>query len=499
MNDRFRKLALEIDFKPTKSFDNTTITSAKLVEDNIFLLEFSTPEIIPFNEMQEFFIALNNNFEFKTRFNFKVLSQTIDEDELMKYITWITKDFLQKQHISKYLSSSKRVITGKKIEFFLLSELSSSRVSDEKKNIERILGRMGYEGIEIITQVDSSHSILEDEKSKNLSIAKTSFAERKNSGESQVKEEIKYKARGIQKFGICELEDSQASNVVVEGEIFNIKETATKSGYVITELSITDYKCAIYLKLFANKPDKIALNRSYEIGTKIIAQGEYKIDTYTKEYIITPRSVKVLNASSVSRKDDAKTKRVEFNVKTQMSAMDGIVTPKQIIKAAKNWGHTAIAINDTDSLQSFPEFYNETKNQKELKPIFGGTFSSISRFNRTIFNNKDTELAKDSYIVFDLETTSLSPIIGDIIEFGAVKVVDGKVIDKKQFFINTDSEISAFTTDLTGITKKDLANSKYEKDAILDIKEYIEDFTLVAHNANFDLSFLNEKLRKYGH
>ena len=449
--------------------------------------------------MLPFFIALNNNFKYKAKFIFNILSVIIDEEEIMKYITWITKDFLGKAHISKYLNTSKRKINGNKIEFTLFSELSASKVREEKENIERILGRMGYKNIELIFKVDNSHDLLGREKEANYNNARTELKNRTLEMTDRVKEVNIYKKRGYQEIKICDLKDSHLTNVIVEGEIFNISEKVTKTDYIITELSITDYECAIYLKLFAKKKEMIEKNRKYKVGNKIITRGEYQIDTFSKEYIIIAKEVKILNDDEKGRVDDSKTKRVEFNIKTQMSAMDGIATPTEIINIAKKWGHRAVAINDVDSLQSFPEFYNNTKADKDFTPIFGATFSSISRKNNSIYNPSNIDLSKDSYIVFDLETTDLSPILGDIIEFGAVKVIGGVIVEKKQFFINTDNIISKFTTELTGITKKHIENSKYEKDAILDIRDYIGDMTLVAHNANFDLSFLNEKLVKYGY
>jgi len=72
------------------------------------------------------------------------------------------------------------------------------------------------------------------------------------------------------------------------------------------------------------------------------------------------------------------------------------------------------------------------------------------------------------------------------------------VIDKKQFFIKPTKSISDFTTKLTGITNQDVENAVSEKEGVKMISDYISGFTTVAHNANFDITFINEKLDQYG-
>ena len=77
MNNVFDKFIREINFEKTPGFKDTVVTKAKLIDD-IFELNFSTQEIIPFNEMESFLYALNKNFKYKTRFDFVPLSVVYD-------------------------------------------------------------------------------------------------------------------------------------------------------------------------------------------------------------------------------------------------------------------------------------------------------------------------------------------------------------------------------------------------------------------------------------
>ena len=74
--------------------------------------------------------------------------------------------------------------------------------------------------------------------------------------------------------------------------------------------------------------------------------------------------------STAKRNDNAPFKRVELRAHTKMSAMDGVVSARNLVKRAAEWGHTAIAITDSDVVQAFPEAYRESWN-KNIKIIFG--------------------------------------------------------------------------------------------------------------------------------
>ena len=61
-------------------------------------------------------------------------------------------------------------------------------------------------------------------------------------------------------------------------------------------------------------------------------------------------------------------------------------------------------------------------------------------------------LLKIHYVVFDVETTGLSAVYDTIIEFAAVKMKDGEIIDRFESFANPHHRLSATTINLTGIT-----------------------------------------------
>ncbi|ASS75271.1 ATP-dependent helicase DinG [Tumebacillus algifaecis] len=110
-----------------------------------------------------------------------------------------------------------------------------------------------------------------------------------------------------------------------------------------------------------------------------------------------------------------------------------------------------------------------------------------------------TPSVSETYIVFDLETTGLEPSRDDIIEIGAVKIEAGRVTDQYQTLIKRNKALPAHIRDLTGITDADLAGAPELEAVIDDFLKFIGDGILVAHNAEFDLGFLNEALEECGY
>ena len=107
-------------------------------------------------------------------------------------------------------------------------------------------------------------------------------------------------------------------------------------------------------------------------------------------------------------------------------------------------------------------------------------------------------LLDETYVVFDLETTGLYADKGDsIIEIGAVKMCKGKIIDTFDCLVNPEIKISDEIISITGITNEMLEGKGKEEDTVKDFINWVGDLPMVAHNAKFDISFINSAYRKY--
>ena len=111
---------------------------------------------------------------------------------------------------------------------------------------------------------------------------------------------------------------------------------------------------------------------------------------------------------------------------------------------------------------------------------------------------EETTLLNDTYVVFDLETTGLYPNSGDsIIEIGAVKISKGKIIDRYDELVKPDKQLTLEITNITGITNDMLNDKRNEESVVRDFMEWVGDLPMVAHNAKFDVSFIEKAYLKY--
>ncbi|NOI01566.1 3'-5' exonuclease [Vibrio kanaloae] len=98
----------------------------------------------------------------------------------------------------------------------------------------------------------------------------------------------------------------------------------------------------------------------------------------------------------------------------------------------------------------------------------------------------------DSVIVLDFETTGLSPNMGDrAIEIGAVKLVNGEVVDTFQQLMNPGFRVSGFIEGYTGISNRMLSTAASCSEVMDEFADFIQGSQLVAHNASFDKRFLD--------
>ncbi len=110
---------------------------------------------------------------------------------------------------------------------------------------------------------------------------------------------------------------------------------------------------------------------------------------------------------------------------------------------------------------------------------------------------KSMSVFPNEYVVLDIETTGLNPKFNEIIELSALKVVSGKIESQFTSLVKPKGSISPFITGLTGINHSMVAGAPDIKEAIKEFSDFCEGNVILGHNINFDIRFINEKLRKY--
>ncbi len=189
-------------------------------------------------------------------------------------------------------------------------------------------------------------------------------------------------------------------------------------------------------------------------------------------------------------------KRVEFHAHTNMSTMDAIPDVTDLVAQAARWGHQAIAITDHAGAQSFPHAHSAGK-KNGIKIIYGIEANLVEDRVPITYDEDDSNLSDSTYVVFDVETTGLSAVYNKLIQVAASKMHKGNVIEQFDEFIDPGHPLSEFTTQLTGITDDMVRGSKPLEQVLKEFQAFCQGSILVAHNATFDVGFMNMNYQRH--
>ena len=290
-----------------------------------------------------------------------------------------------------------------------------------------------------------------------------------------------------------------AGSVAVWGEIFSMETRMTRDqSRKIYSINITDYTGSITLKILQDAKQCRALDELSN-GTSIVVRGEVEYDKYDHEIVLRPRAVATVEQAKVV--DDAPVKRVELHLHTNMSSMDGVTGVGELIARAAKWGHPAIAITDHGVAQAYPDAMNAAAkvNSKggHIKVIYGVESYFINDMVPAVKGDSDAPFSGE-FISFDIETTGLSPNQERITEIGAVRLRNGEIVETFDTFVNPEKPIPPKITELTGITNEMVKDAPSEREALEAFFRFCgsDAAILVAHNAEFDTSFLRAAARR---
>ncbi|MEA4815843.1 MAG: PolC-type DNA polymerase III [Lachnospiraceae bacterium] len=360
-----------------------------------------------------------------------------------------------------------------------LSEEEASRLREEKTERENKLAQT------FITDFKKDDSSLG-------AFGKDSFKEESIDKKQQESNVILGKEINSAVISISEA-GTEGERVVIKGYIFNLAAVSIKDERYIVSFDITDLTDSTTVKFFSDKPsyDK-TLSKTLKDGAYVLVRGDVQFDKYAREIIIMARDINKLNEPEI-RQDNSEEKRVELHLHTQMSSMDGVTPVEAYIKRAAKWGHKAIAITDHGVVQAFPDAMSAAK-KEGIKVIYGVEGYFVDDLGSAVQNARNQSI-KDTYIVFDIETTGLTAGYDKITEIGAVKIKDKEIIDSYSTFINPGIPLPKEIIKLTGITDDMLADAPDISAELPRFIDFIGDGVLVAHNAAFDTGFIKQEMK----
>lgn len=273
------------------------------------------------------------------------------------------------------------------------------------------------------------------------------------------------------------------------GKLFSVEEKENRDGDKINyRLYVTDLESSVMVRYTAPSDAPV----KFKAPAFLLITGSSSIDQYDGELIVRADSVSKVKQIVVA--DNAPEKRVELHLHTNMSANDALCEPYAVMQRAHEWGMDAVAFTDHGNAQSYPEVMKAQKDFPDVKPIFGMEGYVVDDTSKATFGRSDGELsfADGEFIIFDIETTGLSPATCGITEIGAVRYKGGEVVEEFDTFVDPAMPIPPDITRLTGITDEMVKGAPSEAEAVKKFLDFAGKNMLVAHNASFDMGFIRK-------
>ncbi len=288
----------------------------------------------------------------------------------------------------------------------------------------------------------------------------------------------------------------EMGEVTIRGKILNMEEREIRGERTIVTLTVSDFTDTIHVKMFAKNEMLPELKERVQAGNFVKIKGMTTLDRFDHELNISSVvGIKKIADFTTSRMDYAYKKRVELHCHTKMSDMDGVTDASVLLKRAKAWGMPALAITDHGCVQAFTEASHTISKDEDFKVIYGVEGYLVDDLKEVVENSKGQSL-EGSYVVFDLETTGLSAVNNQIIEIGAVKVEEGRITERFSTFVNPKEPIPFQIEQLTSISDEMVLDAPVIEEALPKFLKFCEGCVLIAHNASFDVGFIEENCRR---
>ncbi|CAM4242635.1 PolC-type DNA polymerase III [Paenibacillus tarimensis] len=358
--------------------------------------------------------------------------------------------------------------------------------------VKLAVGQFGQEDYEKFTQ----QRVQEEREVVQQIMASVQSEPPDDSGEAPERLVVGYDIRE-EPVPIIKIQEEE-KKITVQGAVFGLESKELRNGSTLFTFNVTDFTDSIMMKMFAKTKDDVKMLSLLANGKWIRARGRVEYDRFMMEpeLVMMPNDLHEVKAPP-ERTDDAKVKRVEFHLHTTMSTMDAVTPVDAYIKTAAKWGHQAIAITDHSGVQSYPEAYKAAK-KNNMKVLFGLEANVVNDSVPMVINPREQDLQTAEYVVFDIETTGLSIINNKIIELAGVKMREGKEIDRFSTFINPHEKIPYHIQQLTNINDEMVKDAPELAPKLREFVEFIGDAILVAHNARFDIGFIQANCKAIG-
>ena len=410
-------------------------------------------------------------------------SSTVNVEDKKVIVVLRTKnsDFLHSYEIDKEIEKIIYNLYGEKCKVTYKEEVTEDTLKKQEEYLENLEKEAC---IDLINEINSQEELIIENKPDEEEVKEEPKTPLIFGRTEKIKEQVVKIADLTPDYG----------RVAIEGKVISVDSRELKNGKTLAMFNIYDGTSTITCKSFIEAEKAPTVLERLKEAKRLKISGNAQYDNYAKELgIIANIIVEVPDIEVIKRRDNAKEKRVELHLHTQMSQMDGVSSATDLIKRASSWGMKAIAITDHGVVQSFPEA-KKAADKFGIKVLYGVEAYLVPDDNAVdLSNGMDNE-----YIVLDIETTGLSFRTEKITEIGAVRVKNGEIVDTFECFVNPEIPIPQKIVELTGITDDMVRDAETIDKIMPKFLNFIGDLKLVAHNADFDVGFLKYNAENLG-
>ncbi|MDX8046975.1 PolC-type DNA polymerase III [Gracilibacillus sp. S3-1-1] len=510
--EKFQLLMKQIgiaDDMKNKYFQQGSIEKLEVYKSNqLWQFYFQLEQPLPADIYQAFILKLTEAFSSiaKVTWTIKVDNLDISNEELFRYWHIFISELIKESPKFRTLEQKKPLFNENNIMLTVSNNIEAQWNKAIQAQYDQFCQNVGLPKRMIQLDVSAQQEEIEKFQQEKAMEDRKKVEEAFKEQEKRAKEAKPESASGPVQLGYPIKENpvpmneviEEDKNVIFQGFVFDAEIRELRSGRHLLMLKVTDYTDSFQIKMFSKGDQDVEKFNQLKEGMWIKAKGTVQTDNFTNELTMMAKDIQEI-ASRI--RDDSGyegEKRVELHAHTLMSQMDAVVSASNLIAQAGKWGHKAIAITDHAVAQSYPEAY--AAGQKHgVKVIYGVEANVVDDGVPIAYNAADRTLVDDTYVVFDVETTGLSAIYDTIIELAAVKVHNGEIIDRYESFANPHHPLSETTTNLTGITDDMVQDAPEVEDVLKEFHEWMGDAILVAHNADFDMGFLNTGFKRIGY
>lgn len=465
-----------------------------------FYVHLKGAHAFPIEVVNHLFLCSLNGINGVKKCEIVLSYEEVTDKDIREYLNYFIDEIILKRPSLIGLKKSNIEIVNHTIYFHVLNEFEKHDLEKEcleiRKNLEKYA--LGSYNFEVNISEEERKLIQEEIEKEKLEVS----IEKKE--ESPI-------ILGTHKDGdVMKLENilGETKNVLVEVYIFakEVQERQGKKGPIfIINMKVSDKTDSYLMKIVRfNEEEFVNLNKRLNVGSWYRIHGHMEMDEYIHQMVLNARNIEAIPSKDVSVKDNEEEKRVELHAHTMMSMMDGVVGTSDLAKFAMKLGHKAVAVTDHNSLQAYPDIFNALEkankgkeDKDKFKALYGAELNVVDVDSNIVFKNKEYNLFDQEYVVYDTETTGLNAGIDQMIEIGAVKVKNDEIIERFDELIACPRKLPKIITELTNITDEMLEGCDTEENVTKRFLEFIGDRPLVAHNAQFDISFVESACKKY--